>query len=144
MNAGARFLAAIVLLIAHAAHGQMTPDAPIKNFKLPMFSDAGVKLWDLRGAEAKYVSQDRVDLFTMNLKVFKTDGSGILQIEIQSPQATVFVNQHIVTGDQTIRVHNDDFEISGRNYTWKGREQHVTIREDVRVVFKVQLQDILK
>jgi len=130
--------------IAVAAHGQMTPDAPIKNFKLPMFDNAGTKLWDLRGEEAKYISQDRVDLFTMHLKVFKTDGSGALQIEIESPQATVFANQHLVTGSDSIRIHNDDFEISGRNYTWKGREQNVTIREDVRVVFKAQLQDILK
>ncbi len=144
MTARMRALLLLAAITATVAHGQMTPDAPIKDFKLPMFNDAGTKLWDLRGAEAKYISQDRVDLFTMNLKVFKTDGSGVLQIEIQSPQATVFANQHLVTGTDSIRIFNDDYEISGRNYTWRGREQHVTIREDVRVVFKAQLQDILK
>lgn len=137
---------AIALLAAFglAAQAQMTPDAPIKNFKLPMFNNAGVKIWDLRGEEAKYVSQDRVDLFTMTLKVFNDDGSGEVRIEIQSPQATVFANDHVVTGGNNIRMFTDDFEISGRNYTWRGRELSVTIREDVRVVFKAPLQDILK
>jgi hypothetical protein len=135
---------ALLVSIAAAAHAQMTPDAPIKNFKLPMFNNAGVRIWDLRGEEAKYVSQDRVDLFTMTLKVFNDDGSGQVRIEIQSPQATVFANEHVVTGGNTIRMFSEDFDISGRNYTWRGRELSVTIREDVRVVFKAPLQDILK
>lgn len=134
----------LVAALAMTAHAQMTPDAPIKNFKLPMFDNAGVKTWDLRGEEAKYVSQDRVDLFTMTLKVFKDDGSGEVRLEIQSPQATVFANEHVVTGSNNIRMFNQDFEISGHNYTWRGRELSVTIREDVRVVFKAPLQDILK
>lgn len=132
------------IVIAVAAHAQMTPDAPIKNFKLPMFNNAGVKVWDLRGEEAKYVSQDQVDLFTMHLKVFKNDGSGAVQLEIESPHATVYADQHLVTGSDSIRVLNDDFEITGRNYTWRGREQSVTINENVRVVFKAPLQDMLK
>jgi hypothetical protein len=80
----------------------------------------------------------------MTLKVFNDDGSGQVRIEIQSPQATVFANEHVVTGGNTIRMFSEDFDISGRNYTWRGRELSVTIREDVRVVFKAPLQDILK
>jgi lipopolysaccharide export system protein LptC len=143
MSALARTIV-LVAFLATVAHAQMTPDAPIKNFKLPMFNNAGVRIWDLRGEEAKYVSQDRVDLFTMTLKVFDDDGSGEVRIEIQSPQATVFANEHLVTGENNIRMFTDDFEISGRNYTWRGREQSVTIREDVRVVFNTPLQDMLK
>jgi hypothetical protein len=140
----ARILFLCAALASIAAHAQMTPDAPIKNFKLPMFNNAGVRIWDLRGEEAKYVSQDHVDLFKMTLKVFNSDGSGQVRLEIQSPQAAVFANEHIVTGSNNIRMFTDDFEISGRNYTWRGRELSVTIREAVRVEFKAPLQDILK
>lgn len=134
----------LLLGLAIAAHAQMTPDAPIKNFKLPMFDNAGMKTWDLRGEEARYHSQDRVDLFRMNLKIFESDGSGAVRIEIRSPHATVLANQHVVSGEDSIHVLNEDFEISGKDYTWRGREMSVTIRNDVRVVFKAPLQDILK
>jgi hypothetical protein len=43
----------IIASLMTAANAQMTPDAPIKNFKLPMFNNAGVRIWDLRGEEAK-------------------------------------------------------------------------------------------
>lgn len=134
----------LLFALAVTAHAQMTPDAPIKNFKLPMFNNAGVKVWDLRGDEARYLNQDRVDLFRMNLKIFETDGSGAVRIEIISPQATVAANQQVVSGSESIQVLNEDFEISGKDYTWRGREMSVTIRDDVRVVFKAPLQDILK
>ena len=143
MNARTLLLLPVAML-AFAAPAQMTPDAPIKNFKLPMFNNAGVKIWDLRGEEAKYISKDQVDLFTMDLKVFENDGSGRLRLEIESPHATVFANQHVVAGPDSIRVLNKDFEISGSDYTWRGHEQSVTIRRDVRVVFKTPLEDILK
>jgi len=138
----ATFVAA--LAFAASALAQMTPDAPIKNFKLPMFNNAGVKVWDLRGEEAKYLNRDQVDLFQMRLKIFENDGSGNVRLEIESPHASVFPNQHTVSGPDKIRVLNADFEISGSDYTWRGREQSVSIRKDVHVVFKSPLQDILK
>lgn len=143
MNKPARILVLLGVMAA-AAHGQLTPEAPIKNFKLPMFDNAGVKQWDLRGEEARYFNENRVDLYRMILEVFNTDGSGEVQVEISSPHATVFPNEQTVTGEDAIRIVSKNFEITGRNFTWKGREQNATIREDVRVVFKTPIKDILK
>ena len=144
MSGARTLLLASALVLGQVAHAQMTPDAPIQNFKLPMFNRAGVKVWDLRGDEAKYLGQDQVDLFKMHLKIFQNDGSGAVRLDIESPHASVLVNEHVVSGPDSIHVVNPDFEISGRDYTVRGREQSVTVRSDVHVEFKTKLEDILK
>ena len=56
-----RFLSILVLggLIG-SLFGQMAPNAPVKNFRLPRFADNGYTQWVLQGARGIYDSEEQV------------------------------------------------------------------------------------
>ncbi len=44
--------AAIVLTAIHSRLvAEMIPNAPVENFRIPMFNEEGYRSWDLRGAK---------------------------------------------------------------------------------------------
>jgi hypothetical protein len=137
-TAGALALAGAVAL------AQISPDAPIRNFRLPFFENDGFRAWDLRGAEARARSPERVELVEMDLKVFRREPPGSIQVEIVAPHAVLRPALSEASGEDSIRIFNEDFEITGYDWTWHGRDNHVVIRRDVRVTFRAPLQDILK
>lgn len=129
---------------AHPAAGQMIPDAPVVNFRLPMFGDDGYRIWDLRGHEGRYISEDRVDVSQMHLRIFSSREPGRVETEIISPQATMLVRRNQARGDQTIKVLGDNFEVEGQRWSWDGDANRVVIDEKVKVTFFEELSGILQ
>lgn len=130
--------------LAALAVAQISPDAPIRNFRLPFFENDGFRAWDLRGAEARARDAERIELVQMKLQVFRREPAGSIQIEIVAPEAVLRPALSEASGENSIRIFNEDYEITGYDWTWHGRENHVVIRRDVRVTFRAPLQDILK
>lgn len=111
----------------------MVPDAPVMGFKLPRFGENTYKLWTLEGKEGNYVSSKQVDIVDMLLTTFSGDESVALETRIESPEASVWIEQSKATGSKFIVVQGKDFIIMGRNWEWDGSEKRVTINQDVRV-----------
>lgn len=129
---------------ALVATAQLVPDAPVSGFRLPMFGDDGNPVWELRGKEGRYISEDQVDLKGMRLRIFAEDPSDRVETEIISPQAIMLVQKNQIVGDETITVVGDNFIVSGERWLWDGDEDTVVIDENVRVKFYEELTGILQ
>ncbi len=123
---------------------QMIPDAPVKNFRLPMFGAEGHRIWELRGGEGRYVDENRVDVTDMTLRVFSSLDPAKVETEILSPKATMLIQQNKAEGDETITVTGDHYIIQGRKWQWDGNEHRVVIDEQVKVIFFEGLRGLLQ
>jgi len=129
---------------AAGAFAQMVPDAPVKNFRLPMFGDDGYRVWDLRGREGRYVSRDQVDVIDMRLFVFSSEQPNQVQTEIRSPKATMLIRENRAQGDESILVVGDAFQVEGQRWLWDGEANRVVIDEQVKVTFFEELSGFLQ
>lgn len=127
-------LVSLISVLPTVLHARaMVPDAPVMGFKLPRFGENTYKLWTLEGKEGNYVSSKQVDIVDMLLTTFSGDESVALETRIESPEASVWIEQSKATGSKFIVVQGKDFIIMGRNWEWDGSEKRVTINQDVRV-----------
>ena len=135
-------LVAVLTLLAGAPpdrglHAQMVPDAPIEDFRLPMFDDdQGYRAWDLRGDQALYLSADRIDVIGMRLRVFAGGPEERIRMTIVSPEAHVLADRNEARGEddgvrQNPAIEQKDQRIERRGQS-KQQQQHagVTVRLD--------------
>jgi len=121
---------------------QMTPDAPIEHFRLPMFGDNGYKEWELRGLRGHFLSDERVRVEGLELVVFSGDASVSEENLIRSPSALIYFPDSRAEGESSLFVLGPGYEIQGRDWTWSGTSRHIIVRDSVRVSFAGSL-DIL-
>lgn len=126
------------------ATAQLMPDAPVSNFRLPMFGDDGLLSWDLRGQEARFVKENQIDLAGMRLSVYDEIQPGRVETLIISPQAIFFIESKEIIGNETITVEGDNFFAIGDNWRWLGDEKSVEIDGNVKVTFSENLSGILQ
>lgn len=139
-------LAATVLLAASDNPNIRAP-APVKNFSLPFFNDAGFRTRLIRGNEARLTDPRKPVLKDVTISLFTGDQSNRVTTVLLSTDATVDTDSKVVTGDGSVRVINDDFELSGEQWRYDYNEAdtiQITIRRKARVVLQAQLESILK
>ncbi len=137
-------LPVVATVAALAASTQIAPDKPVINFRLPTFTAEGNRSWLVRGSEAIFVSQDQIDIKELTLSLFSGKPDGKVETMILSPTARVLPAESVVTGDNTIRVINDEYEATGSGWRYAHKEQRVNIARDVRVSFNIELKEFLK
>jgi len=133
-------LAVAGLLTSAQAH-RILPDAPVSNFKLPMFGCNGYKTWDLQGKEGRYVNQDEILVEGMRLRVFSGDERLLQEITLESPNATIFIHEHRALGKGLLFISGPTFNIVGKGWEWDGRNKTIRVNQDVQVTFKESLKD---
>ncbi len=124
-------------------HAQMVPDAPIENFRLPMFGDDGYRAWDLRGDQALYISADQVDVLGMLLRVYAGGAEERVRILIESAEAHVHISRNEAHGDKRITVSGDNYTAKGEEWSWLPDKDRILIRRNVRVTFREELEGFL-
>lgn len=146
MTYSARHLLLILLPVVAAmgASTQISSAKPIVNFSLPNFTAEGFRSWLIRGSEAHYISQSQIDVNELTLSIFSGKADGKLDTMILSPTASVLPTDAVVTGKDTIRVINDQFEATGSDWRYAHRDKKVTIDKNVRISFRAEFKDILK
>lgn len=133
--------------VAVAAGPQFSTDKPVINFRLPWFTPEGYRAWMVRGTEARYASESQIGIKDLTLTTFSGDADEKIDTLILSPNAVVHVisaEDAVVSGTSTIRVINDQFEASGRDWRYSRKDKKVSIAKNVRVVFQAELKDLLK
>jgi hypothetical protein len=153
LSAAALFLLSFTLFLSlptsSPAQSSIIANAPVKNFRLPTFNDAGHRVALVRGGEARYISNTQIDILELNFAQFLGDGSTETDKLLLAPSATLFIkdkNHFVLSGQQTVRLIGENIEATGENWTFdsKGRhDQRLTMNKNVRVVFRAQLQNIL-
>ncbi len=118
--------------------------APVTEPTVSTFTKDGYRSWLLRGSKCHFVSQSQIDFTDLNLTVFAGDATNRVDSIFLSPAAVALVDQARVSGPGAVRVITDDFEATGEDWAYDHRQKKVSIRKNVRVVFHVQLQSILR
>ena len=138
------FFLAVAAPLRAQVSTEISPDAPIVNFRLPTFTPEGYRAWLVRGSEARMISKLEIDVRELTMTVFTGDATGRIETMLLSPQARVFPTTQTVTGDSTIRVIDDEFEATGAQWRYDHREKRVFIAKDVRVTFRAELKNLLQ
>lgn len=130
--------------IALAESTQVSSDQPVINFRLPTFTPDGYRSWLVRGSEARFVSQNQIDVKELTLSIFTGNADDRVETMILSPAARVQPADAVVAGTSTIRVINDEFEATGSDWRYTHKEKRVSIAKNVHVTFRAELKDFLK
>jgi hypothetical protein len=135
----------LILIGVGLVWGQMLPDAPIENFKLPGFdSETGYRTWELKGSEVSYVDENQVLIQDMVLTSFQGRSGVVVDFKIESPKAAMFLKEGAARGDSPIRVTGDGFVLVGRDWSFENKKKKLVIRKNARVVFEQNLDYIIK
>ncbi len=114
---------------------QMVPNAPVKNFKLPRFGDDGFTQWVLQGERGIYDSEAQVRVEGMALRVYSGDERMALELSLDSPEATIRLQENRAFSEEPILIEGTNFEISGTGWEWLGDPKEIRVAADSRVAF---------
>ena len=131
-----QFLVILVLgsLIA-SLYGQMTPNAPVKNFRLPRFGENGFTDWVLQGAQGIYDGEEQVRVEGMSMRVYSGDERMALELSMDSPTATLRLEENRAFSDGAIEITGGNFKISGVGWEWSGESREIIVKSDTVVTF---------
>jgi hypothetical protein len=137
-----------VVALAAPSTTQVSADRPVINFRLPAFTADGYRSWLVRGSEARITGQNQIDIVGLTLTLFTGTADDKIDTMILSPAARVQPEEALVTGPDTIRVINDEFEASGSDWCFthhkESKENRISINRNVHVTFRAELTDFLK
>ena len=120
-------------------------DAPIRDFSLPLFTKEGYRTLLLVGGEVRpQGSLQRIAVRNMHLTLFAGDAAGTIETVLVSAAALFDTNRQTAAGSAGVRVIRDDAEMSGERWTYDHRQKKVVLDGQVRVIFRAQLDDILR
>ncbi|MBL4576102.1 MAG: LPS export ABC transporter periplasmic protein LptC [Opitutaceae bacterium] len=121
----------------------MIPNAPIENFRLPMFNEEGFKAWEIQGDKGLMVDDTNIELVRIRLQVFSGTAAKILETQITSPSAIMVINDNRVFGTESIRIENKNYLITGKKWQWTSDPKAIVIEEKVLVTFFQNIGDLL-
>lgn len=130
---GLRRISALLLGVPLLMLAQMTPDAPIENFRLPLFDAEGYRLMELRGLRGHYVDTERARVEGVELVVYSEAEGRPEESRIRSPEAMIRFAEARADGASSIYVDGGNYTVQGRDWTWEGRERRLTVRANARV-----------
>ncbi len=122
------------------------PAAPAVNWVLPIFTDKeGFRSMTLRGTEVRPAGKD-IAVTDLSITIFSGDAASRVESMLLSPQAVFQPKQNRASGDGAVRYLSDEAEITGTGWSYEHGEKvkKVSLRSNVRIVLKAQLNDILK
>lgn len=137
-------LSLLLATVARTATTQVATDQPIVNFRLPDFTPEGHRSWLVRGSEARYVGEGQIKIKELNLTIFSGLADARVETLILSPSAEVSLGDRTVRGGESIRIINDRFEATGRDWSYSHQEKKVSIARNVHVILHTELKDLLK
>lgn len=131
-----RFLTISLLICLTASlFGQMTPNAPIKNFRLPRFGDNGYTQWVLQGGQGIYDSEEQVRVKEMAMRIYSGDERMALELSMDSPEGTLLLEENRAYSEGEIEIAGANFKISGIGWEWSGETKEIVVKQDTVVKF---------
>jgi lipopolysaccharide export system protein LptA len=131
-----RFLSTFILVcLSTSLAGQMTPNAPIKNFRLPRFGDNGYTQWVLQGGQGIYDSEEQVRVIDMSMRVYSGDERMAHELSMDSPAATLRLQENRAQSEAAIEIVGANFKISGIGWEWSGQTKEIVVKHQSVVTF---------
>lgn len=120
------------------------PPAPAVNWVLPIFTDKeGYRSMTLRGSEVR-PSKKSIAVTDLSITIFSGDADAKVDSILLSREANFVPKENRASGEKAVRYIRDDIEVTGTGWTYDHTAKKVSLRENVRVTFSSQLNDILK
>lgn len=151
-----RSLLLLALLPLGASHAQapavasaatapaITKAGPAINWVLPIFTDKeGFRSMTLRGTEVRPVGKS-IAVTDLSITIFSGDAKAHVDSILLSPSAVFSPKENRASGDSAVRLIRDDVEVTGVGWTYDHAARKISLRANVRVSFRAQLNDILK
>jgi len=113
----------------------MTPNAPVKNFRFPRFAENGYTEWVLQGAKGIYDSEAQIRVDGMALRVYSGDERMAKELTLDSPQATIRLQENRAFSAETIEITGANFTITGTGWEWVGETKEIVVEADTVVEF---------
>ena len=113
----------------------MTPNAPIKNFRLPRFGDNGYTMWMLQGDQGIYDKDEQVSVKQMAMRIYSGDERMALELSMDSPQGTLLLQENRGYSESPITIVGANFKISGIGWKWSGDTKEIIVKQDAVVKF---------
>ena len=131
-----RFLTVYLLCFVTASlYSQMTPSAPIKNFRLPRFGDNGYTQWMLLGEQGIYDRDEQLSVQEMAMRIYSGDQRMALELSMDSPQGTLLLQENRGHSESPITIVGANFKISGIGWEWSGDTKEIIVKQDAVVKF---------
>lgn len=131
------------LLSVCALQAQMTPSAPVQNFRLPSFGENGYTQWVLQGGKGIYDSETQIRIEDMALRVYSGDERMALEMTMDSPAATLLTKQKRAISEEAITIVGSNFKVSGVGWSWDGESKEIEVKFDVVVEFTQGMENML-
>jgi hypothetical protein len=127
-----------------AAAQDIRASAPIRDFKLPLFTDEGLRQSLMIAREGRVLSPDHIIIFDMQLTLFTEDAANKPETTIRSSRAEALIKDQTVKGEHDVKIVRTDFQASGSDWSYNHKEQHILINRDAHLVFQAEITNILK
>jgi len=138
-------VAGLAAAVSQAQSPGPTAAPTAKNWVLPIFSDKeGFRSMTLRGSAVQPVGADRIDVTDLNITLFTGDAAARVDSVLLSQAASFFPKTKLASGEKSVRLIRDDLEVTGDGWTYDHAAKKITIQHHTRIVFRAQLNDILK
>ncbi len=113
---------------------------------MPGFGSNGYLSWIVEGEKLEYISKHEVFIENFELKMFSGDEHKEINTRMLSPSAKFLIKEKTVKSNDSILIHGSNFEISGRNWEWSGKEDTkiVEIKQNPTVTFYEELDIFLQ
>ena len=131
-----RFLTvSLIFCVTASLYSQMTPIAPIKNFRLPRFGDNGYTQWMLQGEQGIYERDEQLSVKQMVMRIYSGDQRMALELSMNSPEGTLRLKENRAYSEGPIEIAGANFVISGIGWEWSGDTKEVIVKQDTVVKF---------
>jgi hypothetical protein len=115
--------------------------APATNWVLPLFTDReGFRTMTLRGSAVKPSGNNAISVTDLSITVFSGDAAARVDTMLLSLDATFRPKENRANGEKTVRVIRDEIEVTGEDWTYDHAGKIVSIRKNVRVVYRLPLK----
>ncbi len=133
-----------LLFVALTAVAAEPPPSPAVNWVLPLFTDKeGFRSMTLRGSEVRPKGAT-IAVTDLSITIFSGDAEAKVDSILMSREAMFFPKQNLASGDKAVRYIRGDIDVTGVGWNYDHAAKKVSLRENVRVTFNSQLNDILK
>ena len=134
------FLWIVFFLSAGILPGQIAPERPIQNYRLPFFNEEGKREWEVRGEQGIYLDADRIQLKGSRVQIFplsrQTRG---VPIQIRSEQALVQISDRLARGTGGIHWQHALGTGTAGQWTFSNQTRILLLEDDVDMHLTIDL-----
>ena len=127
-----------------AQDARVATSAPVKNYSVSFFSDAGYHRMRDKGGTADLQDRDQVRVEEMTLTLFSGEADRRVESVLIAPVAILNPENELVRGPEAVRLVRDDLELYGEDWSYDHRAREIHLRRGAHIIFNTSLADYLK